>query len=378
LPDVLAYGDTIRFAEIRHEIPIVIPDGFLYAEREGRRYAVVSSLEIPRVRELAGVEAISSDDLGWSELVAEGVPREELYLHLAERAIRRIGIEKAVVPPSFPLELADHLRGAEIELEVDRELFTQRRRRKNAEEIAGIKRAQRAAEGAMDAVRDHLRRASADNGVLSLDGAPLTSERIKRAIADVFTAHDCAAEECVVSHGPQSAVSHEMGSGAISPGEPIVVDIWPRDRETACYADMTRTYVVGTPPEELVEYHRLCLEALQEALGSVRAGASGHEMFKRTCDLFAEHGYKTLMNKEPDETIEEGFVHGLGHGVGLEVHEEPGLGFSRGDELVAGDVITIEPGLYRPGFGGCRLEDLVLVTEGGAENLTDYPYDLRP
>ena len=169
-----------------------------------------------------------------------------------------------------------------------------------------------------------------------------------------------------------------MGSGAIAPGEPIVVDLFPRDRETACYADMTRTYVVGTPPEELVEYHRLCLEALQEALGSVRAGASGHEMFKRTCDLFAEHGYKTLMNKQPDETLEEGFVHSLGHGVGLELHEQPGLSLAAGEELVAGDVITIEPGLYRPGFGGCRLEDLVLVTDGGAENLTDYPYDLAP
>jgi Xaa-Pro aminopeptidase len=378
LPDVLAYGDTIRFAEIRHEIPIVIPDAFLYAEHDGKRYAMVSSFEIPRIRALAGVEAISIDDLGWTELLAEGVPREELYLHLVERAIRRIGVEKAVVPASFPLELADHLRGAGIELEADRGLFTERRRRKNAEEIAGIRRAQRAAEAGMDAVRDLLRRASADNGALSLDGEPLTSERIKRAITDVVNTHDCASDDFIVSHGPQSAIGHEPGSGTIAPGEPIVVDLFPRDRATGCYADMTRTYVVGTPPDELVEYHRLCLDALQEALGSVRAGASGHEMFKRTCDLFAEYGYKTLMNKEPDETIEEGFVHSLGHGVGLELHEEPGLSLAVGDELVAGDVITIEPGLYKPGFGGCRLEDLVLVTEGGAENLTDYPYDLAP
>jgi Xaa-Pro aminopeptidase len=378
LRDVLAYGDTIRSPELRHEVPIVIPDGFLYAERDGNRYAAISSIEIPRVRELGGVEPISGDELGFAELLAEGVPREELYLHLAERACRRIGIGRAVVPPSFPLELADHLRGAGIELEVDRALFANRRRRKNADEIAGIRRAQRAAEAAMDAVRDHLRRASADNGVLKLDDEPLTSERIKRAIGDVFNAHDCVGEELIVSHGPQSAVGHEMGSGAVSPGEPIVIDLFPRDRETGCYADMTRTYVVGTPPEELVEYQRLCLAALQEALGSVRAGASGHEMFKRTCDLFAGHGYRTLMNKEPDETIEEGFVHSLGHGVGLELHEEPGLGLALGDELVAGDVITIEPGLYRPGFGGCRLEDLVLVTEDGAENLTDYPYDLTP
>jgi Xaa-Pro aminopeptidase len=378
LPDVLAFGDTIRFPELRHEVPIVIPDGFLYVERDGKRYAMVSSFEVPRLRDLGNVEPISSDDLGWTELLADGVRRDQLYLHLSERACRRLGIESAVVPPSFPVELADHLRAAGIALEVDAAMFTGRRRRKSAEELAGIRRAQRAAQAAMDAVRDHLRRASSDNGVLTLDGEPLTSERIKRAINDVFNAHDCAADEFIVSHGPQSAVGHEMGFGAIAPGEPIVVDLWPRDRETACYADMTRTYVVGTPPAELVEYHRLCLEALREAIGSVRAGASAHELFKRTCDLFAEHGYKTLMNKPPTETLEEGFVHSLGHGVGLDLHEEPGLGLALGDELVAGDVITIEPGLYRPGFGGCRLEDLVHVTEGGAENLTDYPYDLAP
>ena len=378
MPDVLAYGDTIRFPELRHEVPIAIPDGFLYVERGGKRYAMISSLELPRMRELDGIEPITSDELGWAELLAEGVDREELYLHLCERACRRLGVESAVVPPSFPLELADHLRAAGIEVKVDRPTFSERRRRKNEAEIAGIRRAQRAAEAAMDAVRDHLRRASAANSVLTLDGEPLTSERLKRVIGDVFLAHDCAADELIVSHGPQSAIGHEMGSGAIAPGEPIVVDLWPRDRETACYADMTRTYVVGTPPEELVEYHRLCLDALQKALGSVRAGASGHEIFKRTCELFGEHGYKTQMNKEQGEALEEGFFHGLGHGVGLEVHEEPGLGLAVAGELVAGDVITIEPGLYRPGFGGCRLEDLVLVTEGGAENLTDYPYDLAP
>jgi Xaa-Pro aminopeptidase len=378
LPDVLAYGDTIRFPELRHEVPIAIPDGFLYAERGGKRYVMINALELPRVREVRGIEPIPDDELGWAELLAEGVGREELYLHLSERACRRLGIESAVVPPSFPLELADHLRAAGIEIKVDRSTFSERRRRKNAAELEGIRRAQRAAEAAMDAVRDHLRRASASNSVLTLAGEPLTSERIKRAITDVFTAHDCAADEFIVSHGPQSAIGHEMGSGAIGPGEPIVVDLWPRDRETGFYADMTRTYVAGAPPEELVEYHRLCLEALQEALGSVRAGASGHEIYKRTCDLFGEHGYKTQMTKEPGESLEEGFFHGLGHGVGLEVHEEPGLGLAVGGELVAGDVITIEPGLYRPGFGGCRLEDLVLVTKGGAENLTDYPYDLAP
>jgi Xaa-Pro aminopeptidase len=378
VPDVLIYGDTLRSPELRHEIPLTIPDGFLYIERNGRRHVAISALEVPRVREVDSLHVHSWDELGWEELLAQGVGREELYLHVAERACQATGLKEAVVPASFPLELGDHLRAAGVELTPDREFFAARRRVKNEAELAGIRRAQRAAEAAMDAARDLFRRAEADGGALVVDGQPLTSERVKQAIGDVFTEHDVSADEMIVSSGPQSAVGHELGSGPIAPSVPIVIDLWPKDRETGCHADMTRTYCVGEPPEELVEYHRLVKRALDEAIAALRAGASGHELFRGTCELFQEHGYKTLLNKDMGETLEEGFFHGLGHGVGLEVHEEPGMGLAQGASLVAGDVVTIEPGLYRPGFGGCRLEDLLLVTEDGCENLTDYPYDLGP
>ena len=378
LPDVLAYGDTLRFAELRHEVPIPIPDGFLYAETGGKRYAIISSLEIPRVKQLPGMNVLSWDQLGWEELIASGVSREELYLHVAERGCGFLGLKQATVPPTFPLELADHLRASGVELTVDRELFERRRRVKNDDELAGIRRAQRAAEAAMDAVRDLLRRSDASGDTLMLDGEPLTVERVKVRVNEVFSEHDCAAEEFIVSHGLQSAVGHELGSGPIAPREPIIVDVWPRDRETGYFADMTRTFCVGEPPEELVEYHRICKQALEEAIAACRAGVDGHVVFRGTCELFMEHGYKTQLNKDMGEALEEGFTHGLGHGVGLEVHEQPGLGLSSGNPMVAGDVITLEPGLYRPGFGGCRLEDLLVVTEDGVENLTDYPYDLTP
>ena len=378
MPDTLIYADTIRAPELRHEVPIPISDAFLYAEVGGKRYAVVSALEIPRVRELGGLEAVAYEEFGWDELIEQGIDREDLYLHLVPRACERLGVHEAIVPATFPLALGDRLREEGVDVRADRVFFSDRRRRKNAVELEGIRRAQRACEAAMDAVRDLLRRAGAGDSVLVLDGEPLTSERLKRAISDVFTERDMAADELIVSHGPQSAVGHEMGYGPIAPGEPIVVDIWPKDRETACFADMTRTFVVGEPPAELVEYHRLCLQALQEAIASIRAGKPGRDIFVGTCELFHRHGYKTQLSKEPGEVLEEGFFHGLGHGVGLEVHEEPGMGIASRGALVAGDVVTVEPGLYRPGFGGCRLEDLVLVTDSGAENLTDYPYDLTP
>src|SRR5438128_891484 len=149
------------------------------------------------------------------------------------------------------------------------------------------------------------------------------------------------------------------------------------DRATGCYADMTRTYVVGEPAEELREYHRLCKEALERSTAEVRPGVNGRELFELVCGIFHEAGYKTQLNKQPGEVLEEGFFHGLGHGVGLEVHELPSLGRT-GHDLLPGDVVTIEPGLYRSGFGGLRLEDLVLVTKDGYDVLTPYPYDLEP
>jgi Xaa-Pro aminopeptidase len=156
-----------------------------------------------------------------------------------------------------------------------------------------------------------------------------------------------------------------------------VLDLWPRDRESSCYADMTRTFTVGEPPEELATYHSLVYEALERAREAVKPGVPGRDVYVVVAEFFHEAGYPTGLHKRDGEVLEDGFHHGLGHGVGLEVHEQPWLSRYPG-HLVEGDVITLEPGLYRSGYGGCRLEDLVLVTKDGAEPLTTYPYDLQP
>src|SRR3954466_13912529 len=376
--DVLIYADSIRSPEMRHEVPIAVPDPFLYAEREGRRVAVVSSLEAERIAEAdAGIEVFPNERFGLDELLATGKPREQVELDLMTRAVKEIGVASASVPASFPLELADHLRANGVELRPDGEHFTRRRRVKTEAELAGIRRAQRGAEAGMAAARDLLRRAEANGSTLSLDGEPLTRERLKLAVEGAFSAHGVAAEEFIVSHGAQTAVGHEMGHGAIAPGEPIVLDLFPRDRETGCYADMTRTFVVGTPDTELVRYQYLCAEALELAVSRIKPGVAGSELHRAVCEFFHEHGFPTQLSKQPGEVLEDGFFHGLGHGVGLEVHEQPWLGRAPG-EPVAGDGGAIQPGLYRSGWGGCRLEDLVLVTEDGGELLTDFPYDLAP
>jgi Xaa-Pro aminopeptidase len=140
---------------------------------------------------------------------------------------------------------------------------------------------------------------------------------------------------------------------------------------------MTRTFVVGEPDAELRAYHRLAREALDRSVEAIRAGVAGAEVFRISCAVFEGAGQPTQLTKKPGEILLDGFFHGLGHGVGLEVHEPPYMGRAPG-ELIAGDVVSVEPGCYRQGYGGCRLEDIVLVTDDGAEVLTDFPYELAP
>jgi Xaa-Pro aminopeptidase len=367
MPDVLVYGDTVRSPELRHEIPLAIPDPFAYAERDGRRYAFVSSLEVPRLRELDGIDVLALEELGMDELIEQGVPRDQRAREIVLRGCRRIGLEEALAPPGFPLDLADFLRGNGLRLSPDRAHFDSRRRVKSEAELAGIRRANAAVAAALDAIGARLRQ-----------GGEVTCEDLRLEATRAFTDAGAVVPDLViVSHGAQTAVGHEPGHGPIAPGEPVVVDLYPFDTESGCCADVTRTFCLGDPPAELVEYHRLCLEALERALDAIRPGVRGEEPFRVVCDLFAEHGFPTQLTKEPGEVLEEGFFHGLGHGIGLEVHEAPYLGRG-GEEIVAGDVLAVEPGLYRKGFGGVRIEDDVLVTENGCERLTDYPYDLAP
>jgi Xaa-Pro aminopeptidase len=377
VPDLLIWGDTVRSPELRHEVPLPIPDAFLYVEAGDRRAVVVHALEIPRLRAETELEIVAHEQLGKDELADKGLTYWEIEQELVLRGCRELGIERAAVPSSFPLGLADFLRGSGIELTVDRDLFDRRRRAKNDTELAGIRRAQKACEAALDEARSLLRRAKQNGGGLEVGGEPLTSERLKRVIENVFSDHEVEAGDLIVSHGPQTAVGHDMGSGQIRPDEPVVFDLFPKDKQTGCYADMTRTYVVGEPSDEVREWHRLVKEALERSTAAVKPGANGRELYELACEIFQGAGYKTQLSKEPGEVLEDGFFHSLGHGVGLEVHEDPSLGRT-GQDLIPGDVITVEPGLYRPGYGGLRLEDLVLVTDDGHEVLTDYPYELEP
>lgn len=375
--NVLIVGDTVRTPELRHEVPLGIPDPFVYAELDDRRLVAISSMEATRVEALrTGLEVHPTEEFGADEIRRSGVDVHTAAIQLTVRIAQGLGIDAATVPRNFPLGMGDALRGAGIELTIDQKLFDDRRRRKSEHELAGIRRAQRATEAAMAEARELLRRAEPRNGLLEVDGEPLTCELLKERVQAVFLPHGAFSDEPIASHGPQTAVGHESGSGRIAADDVVLLDLYPKDFESACFADMTRTFAVGEASDEIREYHRLCKEALDRAVEAVRPGANSSDLHKDVSTFFAGHGYPTQLTKKAGEVLRDGFYHALGHGVGLDAHEAPGVGMI-GLELVPGDVLAIEPGLYRYGFGGVRLEDLVLVTEDGCEVLTDFPYDLE-
>jgi Xaa-Pro aminopeptidase len=378
VPDVLIHADTFRSPELRHEVSLGVPDPFLYAEVGGVRHIAIGAMEIPRLAEVGDFQLHPFEEFGSDELIGSGRSYQEIQREIPVRAVKAFGVTSAVVPETFPLWLADLLREEGVEIAVDGRFFDERRRVKTTAELAGIRRAQRAAEAGMDAARALFRQAAQNGDSLVVDGEALTVERVKTTMAQAFAANGSSSDDFIVAPGPQGAVGHDMGSGPIRAGVPIVIDVWPRDNETACFADMTRTFVIGDVPDDVARWHALCKQALDAAVSDIRDGADGRAIYDTTCDIFEAAGEPTQRTKEAGRTLADGFFHGLGHGVGLEVHEQPGLGLAAKNALRAGDVVTVEPGLYRQGFGGVRLEDLVLVTEQGAENLTRYPYDLDP
>jgi Xaa-Pro aminopeptidase len=378
MTDFLFYGDTERSAAMRHELPLVIGDGFLLGIVDGRMHIEVSSLERARVA-AAAPEAVLHDitDLGFHELLESGRSRHELDVELASRAAAAMGLREAVADPEMAVAIADRLRSDGIVLHLDDKAVSARRRAKSPAELAGIRRAQLAAEAGMTAAARLLREAVPEGDRLVVGGDVLTAEAVRDALRDACRRSGAPAPPDVIVSSAWSGYGHDPGSGPLPANLPITIDLWPRDEESGCWADMTRTFVVGEISDEVRELDSLVRQALERAREAVRPGVTGRELHDIACDIFEAAGHHTVRTG-PGDDPDEGFQFSLGHGVGLEVHEAPALGRTGHDPLVAGDVIAMEPGLWLRRLGEARVEDLVLVTEEGSETLTRYPYELTP
>jgi Xaa-Pro aminopeptidase len=284
-------------------------------------------------------------------------------------------VDSIAVPQNFPTGTADGLREHGLAVTVEREgIVTDIRATKTEWEIDQIRASQRANEAAMARAEELIATADVEDGLLVHDGEALTSERVTEEIEITLLRHGCALDETIVACGADGADPHDRGSGPLEPGELIVIDIFPRDKETGYFADMTRTFARGDPGEEARRRYEVTREAYEAALESVAAGVTGADVHGAACDVIEDAGYETLRS---DPNTETGFIHSTGHGVGLDIHEEPSVSPS-GGELEAGHVISIEPGIYDPAVGGVRIEDLIAVTEDGYENLTEYRIGLEP
>jgi Xaa-Pro aminopeptidase len=351
------------------------PDPFHAVWTDGAVHLLVSELEYGRARSESRAATVARlSDYDYRARVGESGRREARADVVADWLADR-GVGAVRTPDRFPLGPADRLRDRGVTVEVDPDDAVERARAvKTGAEVGHVREAQRANEAAIERAAGLVREAEVRDGVLHDDGEPLTSERVKAAIERTLLDRGCGLDDTIVACGADAADPHDRGSGPLRAGEPIVVDVFPRSKATGYHADTTRTYVRGEPTDTLAEWHRLTNEAREAALAVVEAGATGREVHDAACDVYEDAGLPTL---RADPAAETGFVHSTGHGVGLAVHERPRLS-PDGGELEAGNVVTVEPGLYDPDVGGVRVEDIVVVREGGHENLTTLPTGLDP
>ena len=351
------------------------PDPFVSLYADGEVHLLVSSLEYGRARKESRAATVARlSDYDHRENISEHGPQAGKAATLAA-FLSDHGVESAAAPARFPLATADGVREEGVRVEADAEdVVSKIRAVKTDEEVDHIRTAQTANETAMHAAEDLLRAADVDDtGELRYEGETLTSERVKEEIEVTLLREGCALDETIVACGADAADPHDRGSGPLRADEAVIIDIFPRSKETKYHADMTRTFVKGTPTEAVRRRFEVTREALDAALSAVEPGVTGADVHAVACDVYEDAGYPTLRS---DPGTETGFIHSTGHGVGLDVHELPRVSLD-GGELEPGHVITIEPGLYDPDVGGVRIEDIVVVTEDGHENLTDYPIELE-
>jgi Xaa-Pro aminopeptidase len=354
-------------ANLYYATKFIAPDPFIYLELKGERLLVMSDLEMDRARSQATVDRVLSYSKIEREVRAQGVA-EPSAVDIVHYVLHSSGIMHLQIPANFPFGHAKRLQDLGYQLQSKREPFYERRVVKTAEEIAHIEQSQRATEAAVAAAHAALRRADIRGDVLWLDGEALTSERVKKLINVTLMEQDCIAQHTIVAGGEQACDPHQEGSGPLPAHRSIIFDVFPRSATSRYFADMSRTVARGTPSAELMRLYQTVLDAQEEAITKVRDGADGKKIHEGICERFERAGYKTgLVNGRM-----QGYFHGTGHGVGLDIHEAPRISRT-GSILQEGHVVTVEPGLYYPGLGAVRIEDMVLVTRDGCRNLTNYP-----
>lgn len=341
---------------------------------DGDDVLVTSPLEIERAR----AQSTAARKLLLAEAGYEDGGPFISYARLAARMLREREIDTARVSPRLQAGYLEAMRDAGLDVEVDRGLFVAERRHKSPDEARFIESSQRAAEAAVIEVVSLLAQADIRDGMLWLEDRPLTSERLYARASLLLGENGFTCPDMIIAGSPECAMPHFRGEGPIRANAPVIIDIFPASRTTHYHGDLTRTVVVGEVPEEIRRMHVAVLQALEAGIESIKAGASGRKIHHGVCQVLVDRGYGTTT--KGFEGAEGGPVmnHSTGHGVGLDVHEEPALRGPDENGLIEGDVVTVEPGLYLMGLGGVRIEDTGMVTSDGFKNFTTLTRSLDP
>lgn len=363
---LLIIAASERDADLYYATRFLAPDPFPFFQVGGERVILVSDLELGRARSQAAVETILP--LQRYEDRAKGRTAQPGLLDAVDEALRERGIQRLLVPGSFPVEYADKLRARGYGVGVKEGTCFEERLVKSESEIEWIVETLRIAEEAMGVAIQAIREAEIRGTELYRAGERLTSERVRGLIHHALLDRDCVADRTIVAGGEQGSDPHHEGTGPLMAHNPIVIDIFPRSSRTRYFADITRTVVRGHASSRVREMHEAVRKAQERAISLIRHGADGAAIHQEVTALFDDLGFRT---GETNGRM-QGFFHGTGHGLGLEIHEPPRIG-KRGAILERGNVLTVEPGLYYPGEGGVRIEDVVVVTDSGCRNLTKSP-----
>jgi len=344
-------------------------DPFIFLQQNGKRTIVLSDLEMGRGRRTAKVDEFVSFNQLEREVQGNSnqVPQfEKVVAHF----LRKRGVKSAVVPTNFPLGYARELAKDNVDLATTNGLFWPEREAKTDEELKLIGRALRITETGLKRAMEVLKASKPKGKKLIWSGKPLTSEILRAEIDSAMLRAGGTPTNTIVAGGDQACDPHERGSGPLYANSLIILDIFPRDAKTGYWGDMTRTIVRGRASDAQRKLWETVKEGQELALREIRDGVDGMKIHRAIQALFKKRGYPTEIRNGKNV----GFFHGTGHGLGLEIHEYPRL-----QKVVLKDrqCLTVEPGLYYPGLGGVRHEDVVVVTKTGCKILSRFPKPLE-
>jgi Xaa-Pro aminopeptidase len=346
------------------------PDPFIFLQRNGKRTLVLSDLEIGRGRRTATADEFVS--FGGLEKEVQGkAAKAPPYEKVVAYFLRKRGVKSAVVPASFPLALAEELESHRIRVHATNGLFWPGRAAKSNAEIEMIGRALRITEAGLRRAMEVLKASKGKGGKkLRWSGKTLTSEILRAEIDTAILRAGGVPTGTIVAGGDQACDPHERGFGPLYANSLIILDVFPRDAKTGYFGDMTRTVVRGRASDAQRKLWETVKAGQALALKRIKAGVEGMPIHKAIQEFFTKRGFPTGVRKGK----QVGFFHGTGHGLGLEIHEYPRL---QKVTLKEREVVTVEPGLYYPGLGGVRQEDVVVVTKGGCKVLSRFPKQLE-